>query len=164
MVEDISFEPRLIKDIEVHDLGPSTKVLRLTLKVVVGGVVRSYRTISVKPDDIPRWLVNLNLDNIDMSTEVKLILYKRHPFWLEVLGSTEKTISDFSEEENDYKTFPIYHDNSTSPTIASFRISYSDDIRLVSVKTMMKDLREVNFVANVAWGFLSKGIDVSHSS
>ncbi|SJL11654.1 uncharacterized protein ARMOST_15060 [Armillaria ostoyae] len=175
MVEDISFETRLIKDVEVQGLERSAKLFGPYLRIIAGSVVRMYTATSLSDGDpvaVPRWSINLELDHLDESTKVKLIIRRL----FRVLAHTETTISDLFEGENEgevifdtvrsnsfpglsEKMIPLYA-ASSSKVIASLRISYTTDTNVASVKTMIKTLAEVDPAADVAWSFLSKGIGV----
>ncbi|SJL11658.1 uncharacterized protein ARMOST_15064 [Armillaria ostoyae] len=158
MMEDITLEPRLIKDMEVQGFAPSVKNFRLQLDIIAAGVAHSYPTISLD-HAVPTWTVNLDLGYLEATAEVELKLYRRI-MWSRagIFGHTTKTISDLFGEVPNCQTVPLY--DTRSSVVASLRLSCSEDTRVLSVRNMIRTLAEVDHVADVAWSFLSKGIDV----
>ncbi|KAK0493882.1 hypothetical protein EDD18DRAFT_395875 [Armillaria luteobubalina] len=75
-----------------------------------------------------------------------------------IFGRTTKTVSDLFGEVSDYQTIPLY--DTRSSLVASLRLSCSEDTRVLSVREMIRAFAEVDRVADVAWSFLSKGIEV----
>lgn len=158
MMEDITLEPRLIKNVEVQSFAPSVKIFRLQLDIIAAGVVHSYPTISLD-HEAPTWTVNLDLGHLEPSARVELKLYRRF-MWSRagVFGRTTKTITDLFGEVPQCQMVPLY--DTRSSVIASLKLSCSEDTRVLSVRNMIRTLAEVDRVADVAWRCLSKGIDV----
>ncbi|KAK0214467.1 hypothetical protein IW262DRAFT_1466199 [Armillaria fumosa] len=163
-----------------------TKKLKFCLKIAASSKMQKTEIKVNGGGAMPKWTINMDLDNLDLQTVFLWKLYGHQRLCLKVLGSVEKTVAELfegssmdadihlSDGTSEITVLQISGSNSAKtlmdklilstkkPSENSKFLENSETLGTVfeTAKGMVDTLTGVHPMATVAWGFLSIGFKV----